>query len=168
MKHRWMIPLTFLLLSACATQPQTETVTLYLVRHAETVSSEVNPDRPLNPQGLQRADWLGQYFSPLALDTLYSTNITRTLQTIAPTAKSKSLTVNHYNPRELEQFADELRQLSGPALVAGHSNTTPALLNALQRSSHYEQIDDAEHGLIFVVEMHEGEVQSVEIDRSEP
>ncbi|MFK7955677.1 MAG: histidine phosphatase family protein [Lysobacterales bacterium] len=168
MKHRLLVLLTVVFLFACAATPPADTVTLYLIRHAETVSSSVNPDRPLNPEGLQRAAWLGEHFANLPVDQLYSTNITRTLQTIAPVARSKSLTINHYNPGELEPFADELRQLSGPALVAGHSNTTPALLNALERSNNHEQIDDAEHGLIFIVHMLDGEVHSVDVERSEP
>ncbi len=155
-------------LAGCAAHPPSDNVTLYLLRHGETVSATVNPDRPLNRTGQQRAQWLSEYFAERKLGHLYSTDITRTLQTLAPTAQQTGLPVTHYDPRQLEQLAAELRQLGASALVAGHSNTTPALLNALLGEQIHGQIDDAEHSLIFVLQMNQGQVQSMDIQHSKP
>ncbi len=154
-------------LAGCAGRPDAPSVTLYLIRHAETIQAEVDPDRPLNGQGRERARWLATYFADRDLSVIYSTPITRTRQTVSEIQKAKGLEVTTYDPRALDELADRLRQASAATLVAGHSNTTPALLNLLLKEDRYEQLDDAEHSLIFVVTLSGGEVSGVRIDRSQ-
>ncbi|MEM7708329.1 MAG: phosphoglycerate mutase family protein [Pseudomonadota bacterium] len=156
-----------LTLAGCAGGPKPTTVTLYLIRHAETVPPELDPDRPLNELGQQRARWLATYFSGRDLRVIYSTPITRTLQTVSDIKRDKRLDVATYDPRALAELAEQLRQADEPTLVAGHSNTTPALLNLLLRQERYEQLDDAEHSLIFVVTVAGGDVTDVRVDRSQ-
>ncbi|MEM6574749.1 MAG: histidine phosphatase family protein [Pseudomonadota bacterium] len=168
-RHCWLalVLVLPLALAGCAVGPEPASVTLYLIRHAETVPADVNPDRPLNELGQQRARWLAAYFSSRELRVIYSTPITRTLQTVSDITRNKRLDVATYDPRALAELAEQLRLADEPTLVAGHSNTTPALLNLLLREERYEQLDDAEHSLIFVVTVAAGDVTDVRVDRSQ-
>ena len=105
---------------------------IWLFRHAEKAEGT---DPALTNAGLDRARRIAAIIqagrdadAPL---WLFSTDYQRTRQTIAPLAAMAGAEVTLYNPRQLAEFAEELRQLQGTVVVAGHSNTTPALLKLL-------------------------------------
>jgi phosphohistidine phosphatase SixA len=63
------------------------------------------------------------------------------------------LKVQKYDPRQLDEFAQQLSQLSEDALVVGHSNTTPYLVNTLTGQNITLSEDD--YGDIFWVRFDE-------------
>lgn len=73
--------------------------TLYFVRHGESVTNfnkvfTGQLDYPLSELGLKQAELLANYFKDKKIDKIYSSDLTRTHQTIAPTAKSLNLEIN--------------------------------------------------------------------------
>lgn len=102
---------------------------LLLVRHAETIDE--TPERPLSPAGEARAEALAQLLRDSGVERIYSTDFLRTRGTAAPTAEGLGHEVDIYNPRDLAGFAESLRSLGERALIVGHSNTTPQLVELL-------------------------------------
>ena len=126
--------------------------TYYLIRHAEKDrSDETNSDPDLNEDGLTRAENWSKVFEHINFDVVYSTNYNRTIQTAEPTAKEKNLEVQFYNPRQLysEEFAEATQGKT--VLVVGHSNTTPAFVNAILGEQKHEDIDDNDNSCLFIV-----------------
>ncbi len=105
---------------------------IWLFRHGEKAQGS---DPELTQAGHERAQRIAAIIQAAsAADAplwLYSTDFKRTGQTIAPLAEASGMEVKLYNPRQLAQFANEIGQLQGTVVVAGHSNTTPALLKLL-------------------------------------
>lgn len=102
---------------------------LYLVRHAEKLTDVNNP--ALTACGAVRAELLANMLSKTDITAIYSTSYQRTMQTVEPLANIQKMAIKNYNPKQLEPFAHQLRQKRENALVVGHSNTTPMLVELL-------------------------------------
>jgi len=102
---------------------------IFLVRHAEKQANVKNPE--LTQCGEQRAQQIAKILTKSEISKIYSTNYARTLATATPSAKAYNLAIEHYDPRKLADFAKQLTQAKQNALVVGHSNTTPMLVNYL-------------------------------------
>jgi len=118
-------------LDACA-QQDNEVCTICLVRHSEKEVSSDNPsDPPLTHCGLERSKSLSNFLSAVDLDAVYSTNYNRTKNTALPTATSKGIEIQDYDPQSLKDFSNFLLERKQDALVVGHSNTTAVLAGLL-------------------------------------
>lgn len=135
---------------ASPVEAQDEPTILYVVRHAERAEDGTS-DPPLSEAGLQRASELAHMLTDSHLTAVFSTDFKRTRQTAGPAAEQFGLEVEPYNPRQLEQFAGELRSISGGSvLITGHSNTTPALVEFLG-GDPVSAIDEAEYDRFYIV-----------------
>ncbi len=126
--------------------------TYYLIRHAEkdrSDSSNRNPD--LKAEGQARADRWAQRFEDVDFDAIYSTDYNRTLQTATPTAQSKGLTVQSYDPSKLYNEEFQKATEGKTVLIVGHSNTTPEFANAIMGTKHFPEIDDSDNGNLFII-----------------
>lgn len=124
--------LLLVLQSIASAQDGQDIFAVYLVRHAERVSEWTDPrNPPLSPCGELRARSLATLFGDVKLQAVYSTGFDRTLSTARPTAESRDLPIEHYDPAELEAFAKLLLSKRQDALVVGHSNTTGVLAELL-------------------------------------
>jgi broad specificity phosphatase PhoE len=105
--------------------------TVYLVRHAEKliIDGEHNPD--LNAIGQFRALNIAKQLSQVGITDIYSTQYHRTLQTAKPLADFLNLEIKDYDPRNLEEFAEQIKSIKGTILIVGHSNTTPMLTSLI-------------------------------------
>jgi phosphohistidine phosphatase SixA len=133
-----------------------DTATTFIcLRHAETTG--VGTDPVLSTIGLARAETLKRIMGNVALKAVYSTDYNRTRQTAAPTATDKGLSVQLYNPANLNGLADGiLASHHGEAvLVLGHSNTTPSLLNVLVGQNLYANLPETEYDNLFMVTVFE-------------
>tara|TARA_B100000768_G_scaffold171800_1_gene179429 strand:+ start:124 stop:645 length:522 start_codon:yes stop_codon:yes gene_type:complete len=139
------------------------TTIYYLIRHAEKDRSTNAKDPVLNELGLKRAENWAKIFKDIPFDEIYSTDYKRTQQTAAPTAKSKGLEVLSYETENLfnEEFKTQTEKQS--VLIVGHSNTTPAFVNAIVGKQEYSQINDSDNGKLFIVTIDDG-VSSVIIE----
>lgn len=150
--------LTLLLLltigiTSCKTKVPAESRQIYLVRHAEKMKDVDNP--PLSSEGVARAQSLSEVLRPEQIDAIHSTAYRRTEETAQPTAERLGLSIQPYDPRQLEQFAQTIKTaLDGNLLVVGHSNTTPVLVNHLLGEDRYPQLDESQYGDLYVVSLY--------------
>jgi broad specificity phosphatase PhoE len=129
-----------------------KTTTYYFIRHAEKDRSDkTNKDPNLIQKGVLRAAKWSFVLENIEFDAVYSTNYNRTKQTAQPTAEKKGVEVTIYDPRQLfsEEFANNT--LGKTVLVVGHSNTTPAFVNAVLGTKKYDSIDDNNNANLYIV-----------------
>lgn len=143
-----------------------QTTTLILLRHAEkdtstagSASMQANP--PLSKAGEARALKLVEVLGKYHPDLIYSTNYARTKATVAPLAIKYDKDVQLYDPRKLQAFADELLAIKGKTIiVAGHSNTTPALANLLIKEKKYPDLDESIYNRYWVITVKDGKAEA--------
>ncbi len=123
--------------------------TIYLSRHAEKVG-DGSKDPALTEQGQERANNLAKMLSTAKIEHIYSTNYRRTQLTAKPLADFLGIEVKIYNPRDLNAFAEILKQQQGNAWVVGHSNTTPMLTYLLSDQATFS-LDEVDFDNLFQV-----------------
>jgi broad specificity phosphatase PhoE len=129
--------------------------TIVLVRHAEKASDDTRDPR-LSALGWQRAIALAERLATTQLAAIYATPYQRTQLTAAATAQGKGLPVTLRAASEpASEFADMLRRRhrGESVLVVGHSNTIPALVEALGAQA-VPPIAEHEYDRLFVVTLH--------------
>ena len=131
---------------------ETQTTTYYLIRHAEKnrlVTSDKNPN--LKEKGVDRAIKWSKTFKHINFDYIFSTNYNRTIQTALPTAKSKDLEIQFYNPSDL--YNEEFKTLTKgkTVLIVGHSNTTPEFVNKILGEEKYPEIEDRNNANLYII-----------------
>lgn len=134
---------------------QDTATTFILIRHAEDTGSGNDPT--LSSMGEERVEELNRLLENVDLNGVYSTNFNRTKLTAQPIADEKGLSLELYNAFNSNALADEILQNhhSGAALVVGHSNTIPMLLNVLTGTNSFNQIPETEYDNLFVVSVFE-------------
>lgn len=140
-----------------------QTTTYILLRHAEkdtavAGSTAMTADPPLSPRGELRAQNLLKVLEAYQPDAIYSTNYTRTKSTVTPLAKKFNKEIQVYDPKSLPAFAEQLLQIRGKTIVvAGHSNTTPVLVNLLiKETGKYPNLDDSDYSHLWIVTVTDG------------
>lgn len=108
---------------------------IIFVRHAEK-QSDGTRDPALTERGERRAECLGRLLKPFEADHLFSSPYARTRATIAPLAAASGLEPKVVDAGDLATWTSTLQGLpaGSRAVVAGHSNTIPALVGALGSS----------------------------------
>ncbi len=106
------------------------TAVLYIVRHAEKGAGS-DPD--LTAAGHARALRLCRLLRSAELEKIYATEFKRTQQTVAPSSTHLGIPISDYKAAATAALAARLRadKTLKAALIAGHSNTVPALLKQL-------------------------------------
>jgi 2,3-bisphosphoglycerate-dependent phosphoglycerate mutase len=129
----------------------TAITTIILMRHAEKISDGTD-DPDLKPEGVQRANRLAALLENTAIDAIYSTRFKRTKNTVAALAKEKGKDIQVYESLKADALQKLVAQYSGGTIViAGHSNTVPAMVNALIGKEEYKTFDDTDYGNLFIV-----------------
>ena len=149
MKKFLLIIFVFTLFIACTSD---KTTTYYLIRHAEkdrTNNTNKNPN--LNSDGVIRAEKWAKHFENIVLDAVYSTDYNRTQQTAAPTAKSKGLIVQSYNPSKMYDSIFKKNTKGKTVLVVGHSDTTPVFANIILGQKKYKNMADNDNASLYIV-----------------
>lgn len=137
---------------AASTRPlsaQDDAVVVYLVRHAERAEDGTS-DPSISEAGQARALLLADMLRDAGVSDISTTDYRRTRQTAAPLAEALGLGTTTYDPQDLPGLARRLRAAPGRHLVVGHSNTTPALVEALGGDPH-GAIADGEYDRLYVV-----------------
>jgi phosphohistidine phosphatase SixA len=141
------------------------TTTIYLVRHAEKQAQDPNKpmasnDVELSDSGHARARVLRDSMQPKALTGIFATTIRRTQQTVEPTATAKGLTVRQYPATQpaADALVDSLAAVKGKKfLVAGHSNTVPAMVRHLGLPCSFTgNIPDNDYDNLFIITIKKG------------
>jgi len=123
--------------------------TIFVVRHAEKASTGGN-DPDLSPQGQKRAEALASILKDSQVTSVFVTELKRTQETAAPTAKAAHVTPTVIPANDIGALVEKLRALNGNALVVGHGNTIPELLKALGIATSVSVPED-DYSEIFVV-----------------
>jgi len=147
----FVVALGFWLVSAAST------TTIFVMRHAEKLTS--NPDDPdpaLAPAGEARALELAQVFGRAprgqGLDAVIVSEFRRTQDTVRPLANRLGIPVIVVPAEDTSKTAK--RALSenrgGRALIVGHSDTVPAIVEALS-GVDVGAMSEADYGIVYVV-----------------
>ncbi|MEJ8568609.1 SixA phosphatase family protein [Elongatibacter sediminis] len=129
--------------------PAVANETVYvLFRHAEKATQ--SPDPGLNEQGKERALALAAYLQKAGVTKIFSSDYQRTRETVEPLSNLTGIEIELYDPRDLEAFARELKEMSGTIAVCGHSDTTPQLAS-LVSGQVTEPIPETEYGRLYTV-----------------
>jgi len=148
-KYFFLLVFTFSLLLSCTSG---ETTTYYLIRHAEKDrTDEMNGNPNLNFEGEKRAQKWANYFEEIQIDAVYSTKYFRTMETATPTAMTKNLKINYYDPRNMYDSVFQSETKGKSVLVVGHSNTTPAFANTILGDNIYGNMDDNDNASLYIV-----------------
>ncbi|UQD56521.1 histidine phosphatase family protein [Flavobacterium sp. K5-23] len=126
--------------------------TIYLVRHAEKITTDPgNKDPLLSETGQSRAKVLAKKLKKVKLQNIYSTNYNRTKLTATPTAIRQHKTILFYDPQQLKNNANTiLKDNQGKnVLIIGHSNTVLEMIEALGGKKPIDRITDQEYDYFF-------------------
>ncbi|PQJ78375.1 SixA phosphatase family protein [Polaribacter porphyrae] len=148
-KYFLLLVFTFTLLSACSSD---DTTVYYLIRHAEKDRTDPTNRNPnLNFEGEKRAQRWAEYFKDIHLDAVYSTQYNRTIETATPTAQTKKIKLEKYNPRNMYDSVFQSETKGKSVLIVGHSNTTPAFTNLILGEKKYQNMDDNDNASLYMV-----------------
>lgn len=125
--------------------------TVLLVRHAEKAAEPAN-DPPLTTAGERRARDLLAAVRDADVSVIMTTQFARTRSTAQPTASALGITPEIINAQATPtEVATAIRKHAGhTVLVVGHSNTIPAIIEALG-AKRPPAICDAVYDNLFVV-----------------
>ena len=126
-----------------------EPLKVYLVRHTEKVDQSRDPE--LSQAGKERALELAKMLRSTGIEYIHSSDYIRTRETANPVAQTLGLTTEIYNPKELDSFAQKLRDKGGVHLVVGHSNSTPSLVDLLGGKSGSKINDAGEYDRLYII-----------------
>ena len=127
--RRFVIIALASLAAACATPQSAPSSDIYVVRHLHTPQGERDPD--LLPEGQVHAQLLSRWFRIEQPRAIYVSDFRRTRQTAAPLATRLGLTPIVYNPSDTPGLIAQVRAGPLPALIVGHSNTVPDIVEQL-------------------------------------
>lgn len=135
---------------ACISGCATAGPTVVMVRHAEKADDSKDP--PLTAEGHQRAKDLQRLLSRTGVDAIYSSEYVRTRATVAPLSEATGIRTEVVSAREPEVLLEKLRAHAPDdvVVVAGHSNTVPALIEQLGAEVP-PAIDHHEYDRVFLV-----------------
>jgi broad specificity phosphatase PhoE len=131
-----------------------------VVRHAE---QETDSDDPgLTSIGQERAARLKDLVAESGVTAVYASQFRRTQATVQPMAEALKLEIGVVDAREPRLLVEEIRSghAGGVVVVAGHSNTVPAIVAALG-AREPEEISETDYGNLFIVTVSAPESASV-------
>jgi phosphohistidine phosphatase SixA len=171
--RRLLLAICTLAIAAVPASAQTAatTTTVILVRHAEKAASPAD-DPPLNSAGEARSRDLVQAVRDAGVSAIITTQFARTRATGQPIATALGITptvVAATNTNHVQDVVAEIRKHPGQTvLVVGHSNTVPAIVEALG-AKRPPAICDSQYDNLFVVTMPtSGAVGAVRAKYGEP
>jgi phosphohistidine phosphatase SixA len=140
-----------------------------LVRHAEKMTDD--PEDPLlAPAGETRAAALAEALRDVRPTHLFATQYRRTRLTLQPLAQASGLPVREIPAGDTAAWLEALRGLppGSTAVVAGHSNTIPGLVQALggdpgpvETAKDGPRIPDHEHDRLYLLSLDGPRVRAV-------
>lgn len=137
--------------------------TVILVRHGEKADDSADPD--LSEAGRARAQALAAALAEAGVTHVFTTPLKRTRQTAGPTAEAAGVEVVEVSTAggaaHIARVAEAVRAAPADAvvLVAGHSNTVPAIARALGDPSP-EILTDCDYDRLTVLTL-DGEAARV-------
>ena len=124
----------------------------FVVRHAERADAGMaaTTDPDLSDAGRARAQSLAGMLKDARIAHIYVSEFKRTRQTADPLAALLKLEPAVVVQKDIAQLPARVKEAGGNVLIVGHSNTLPAILNALGVTEQIT-IGDMEFDNLFVV-----------------
>lgn len=115
-----------------AKEPLKLNATLVLTRHAEKATGGDRRDPELSEEGQARAEHLATMFGAAGVTSLLHTEYKRTRNTLAPLAEAVGIPSETVEARQMGALLKRISDAKAGEVivVAGHSNTTPAIAYA--------------------------------------
>jgi broad specificity phosphatase PhoE len=129
MRLSGLLVIALFALLACATTAGSGPPPVYVMRHLNTPEGQRDPE--LLPEGQRAAAALPGWFGRERVRAIYVSDFRRTRQTAAPLAARLRLTPIVYDPADTPGLIARVRAGPRPALIVGHSNTVPEIIEAL-------------------------------------
>jgi broad specificity phosphatase PhoE len=127
---------------------------IYLVRHAEKAVG--SGDVELSEAGQKRAACLATTLADSNIQSIYTTEYKRTVNTAAPTATKTGVAPTVVGGADMDKLIAALQKESGRnVLVVGHSNTVPKVIERLGAGA--ATIKDDEYDHLYVVTLLNGD-----------
>jgi len=121
-------------------------------------------DDPLSAEGRERVERLWKIVKKYKPHEIFATSYKRAQETVAPIAARRQKQVQTYDPtKQPDLVAQIMASKTEHYLIAGHSNTIPALANLLAKKEVFKQVPDSEYGVIWVVKIRNGVLKRVEV-----
>lgn len=138
-------------LAAATAREEGKETTIFLVRHADKAAT-AGDDPPLSELGRKRANALRHALEKTGVSAIYATQFQRTQQTVEPLAQALKIPVTKIDAASSDKLVAQIREKhSGETiLIAGHSNTVPAIIKSLGVAGA-PAIADTEFDNLFVV-----------------
>jgi phosphohistidine phosphatase SixA len=154
------------MLTGCATTSPTipPWTGYYVMRHLHTPAGKRDPD--LTAEGRRQAALLPNWVSEAPPRAVYVSQFKRTQQTAAAVAERFGLTPIVYDPSNTPALIAQVRGGPLPALVVGHSNTVPDIVEALGGSRPAPLVHE-DFGDVWVVSP-DGQSQRLKLSESRP
>ena len=147
---RYLIILTILFFSCNLTVD--DCVEVYLIRHAEKDRSDpLNKNPHLNEKGIERSLLWNGYFENKEVNSIYSTNYNRTIETVLPVSLAKGIKPIIYSASNINYESFLKKEKGNTVIVVGHSNTIPGFVNKLIEDDYYKQINDTVNSNLYIV-----------------
>jgi hypothetical protein len=100
--------------------------------------------RSFRLEGRERAQRLVKAIGRYKPGAFYSTNFKRTRDTVSPWAAKRGKTVEIYDPRKPQELLDKIMASKTKRFViAGHSNSTPGVVNLLVKKDLFKNLDES-------------------------
>lgn len=134
--------------------------TIVLVRHAEKDAQGDPRDPGLSAEGKARSERLAKMFAASGVTHLFASEFHRTQDTLAPLAAPAKLKVEAVPGAKTADLLHALDALPAGsiAVVAGHSNTVPAIaahygvaLSGLEKSAQGEMMPESAFDRLYVI-----------------
>ena len=147
---RYLIILTILFFSCNLTVDNC--VEVYLIRHAEKDRSDpLNKNPHLNEKGIERSLLWNGYFENKEVNSIYSTNYNRTIESVLPVSITKGIKPIIYSASNINYESFLKKEKGNTVIVVGHSNTIPSFVNKLIKDDYYKQINDTVNSNLYIV-----------------
>lgn len=124
-------------------------ITVFLVRHAEKESTGSDPS--LTEAGRERAATLADVLADAGVTAIFSSEFKRTQETAAAVAARLGLTVTTVPAKDVDGLLGRVRALGpgGRALIVGHANTVPELIERMT-GVKVAEMADSDYDRLFV------------------
>lgn len=144
---RFLLPLSIALFSAAAHAERA----VFVVRHAEK-ASQSEKDPVLSLSGEDRALNLTTFLRAIPVEAIFATELRRTQLTVQPLADLRGKKLTIVKADDTAGLVKQIRALPADAVavVSGHSNTIPLILEALGVKEKVAVRDD-QYSRVFLV-----------------
>ena len=128
----------------------------------------MNKNPHLNKRGIERSLLWNGYFENKEVNSIYSTNYNRTIETVLPVSLAKGIKPIIYSASNINYESFLKKEKGNTVIVVGHSNTIPGFVNKLIEDDYYKQINDTVNSNLYIVKKCSEEINHYVIQIDSP